>query len=219
MTFNDFKNLFYQPKEEELRLLNLYRLENPNNLLEEEFEKIEKEMENKKENTISDQYLDFKLWYAGFPSREESFAEYLINKLKGRKCTKILNVGCGRKPVLSEILENEGYEVYNIDPKLEINGRRFFKMKFNYNLNFAEHFDLVIGQEPCEATEHIIRYCDRKKIPFYIVLCGVPHDSIDGEKFESAEKWYEYLEHLSENIEFEYPDLLPIWEQRAIFKM
>lgn len=66
---------------DELRRLSLYQQSNPNELLEEQFLKIKKEIEYPEPNTISDEYFDFLLWSNGYLSRQKSFANFIAKKL------------------------------------------------------------------------------------------------------------------------------------------
>ena len=73
----------------------------------------------------------------------------------------------------------------------------------SYEIPFAikkmletKKYDAVIAQEPCEATEHIIRACLMAAKPFVISLCGTPHALISGEEPETLQEWYAYLSEL-----------------------
>ena len=54
-------------------------------------------------------------------------------------------------------------------------------------------YDAVITQEPCDAAERIIKACTGQKVPFCVILCGVPHTRLTGELDEDAYAWYAYL--------------------------
>ena len=64
---------------------------------------------------------------------------------------------------------------------------------FHYENTDVSGYDAVIAQEPCEATEHIIRACLMATKPFIISLCGIPHALISGEMPETLNEWHEYL--------------------------
>ena len=69
---------------------------------------------------------------------------------------------------------------------------------FDYKKTSILDFDLIVGLEPCDATEHIIRSSMEHSISFAISLCAVEHDGIDGHKFANKEEWYKYLLSLTD---------------------
>ena len=79
---------------DELRRIEEYKKSNPNELTPQQFKKLEHEIEYPNRYTISDEYVDFKLWMRGETSRQEKFAKFIVKRLK--KGTKILEVGGGR---------------------------------------------------------------------------------------------------------------------------
>lgn len=181
-----------------------YKKENPNELTEEQFKKIEKEIAKRKKNIVSDEYFDFMLWMRGFQSRQDYFSKYVLKRLNKKNAKKVLEVGCGRTYRLSKILQQKGFEMTCIDPKVELSDEKLGivvkKEMFDYNYDLS-NYDFVIAQEPCDATEHIVRACIKQNKPFIIALCGVPHKLISGEEFEEVIDWYKYLINISENNE------------------
>lgn len=205
---------------DELKHLRFYRLSNPNELTQNQFLKLENEIKHPKSNTISDEYLDFKLWYNGYSSRITLFANFLhsrfcsLSQKTSKEVISILEVGCGKTAKLSQQLASKGYEMTCIDPKLELtdcNEIKTIKGEFDYQSFDLSDFDCVIAQEPCAATEHVIRACIEQKVPFIISLCGVPHTLISGEKPEDVYKWYYYLLNISpHNIHIEFLNIIPL---------
>lgn len=188
---------------DELKALSLYRLNNPNELTPSQFQKLEIEIKQPQPNTISDEYADFKLWRSGYPSRQHLFKDLLSSQFRKKNISKILEVGCGRTAKLSKLLASEGYDVTCIDPKLEIPedsaNLKGIKDVFDYQTFDLSGFDFVVAQEPCEATEHIVRACINCNVPFIISLCGVPHTLISGETPDNVYEWYGYLLKISPN--------------------
>ena len=173
-----------------------YKKINPHELTALEFVQLEKELLKPNSKLDSDQHLDFLLWCNGYPSRQELFAKYLIKFLPQKTGTKILEVGCGRTAKLSRILSEKGFLMTCIDPKVNssfLNGVTSIKAKFNYQKFDLSEYDFIIAQEPCDATEHIIRACITQNKPFMISLCGTPHKLLSGETPTSYEDWYNYL--------------------------
>lgn len=200
----------------QLQRFKFYRELNPNELSTKQFSDLEEELRGPKYNVISDEYIDFKLWMMGIPSRQESFAKYIENKLPKNNKAKILEVGCGRTGRLSRILGKKGFNITGIDPKVEIlslTNIKFIKEEFKYDTFNLSEYDFVIAQEPCDATEHIVKACVNYKVPFIMSLCGVPHKLISGDLPEDEKEWYEYLINISkEELKLRYVSLDPLTE-------
>jgi len=194
-----------------LQRIKLYKELNPNELTPQQFKLLEKEIKEP-EDLISDEYLDFKLWSRGLPSRQELFASFIEKKLE--RYAKVLEVGCGRTGRLSRILSTKGFEMTAIDPKLEVQSDaniEFIKGKFNYKEIDLTKYDYVIAQEPCDATEHIVRACIAQNKPFIVSLCATPHKLISGEMPKDVHKWWDYLVSIdSSKVRLRYISLDPL---------
>ena len=179
-----------------------YKKRNPNELTGEQFKRIEEEMKNPKEGMISDEYFDFKLWDLGFCSRQEYFAKYVATRLVRNNAKKVLEVGCGRTCRLSKLLEKRGFEMTCIDPKVDFSEKSNHivvkNQKFDYTYDLSD-YDYVIAQEPCDATEHIVKACVEQKKPFIISLCRSPHTLICGKQMKDVSDWHQYLRNISGN--------------------
>lgn len=206
--------------QDELKHLRFYRLFNPNDLTQLQFLKLENEIKHPKPNIISDEYLDFRLWYNGFQSRISYFSSFInarlysLSQKTSKEVISVLEVGCGKTAKLSQLLSSKGYEMTCIDPKLELTNCKEIKTikgEFHYPNFDLSNFDCVIAQEPCAATEHVIRACSEQEVPFIISLCGVPHTLISGQKPNDVYKWYYYLLDLfPHNINIEYLSIMPL---------
>ena len=193
---------------DELLRLEAYKRSNPNELTVQQFLMLEKEIKHPDSETISDEYFDFKLWYRGLPSRQERFADLLVRRLPKTEGLRVLEVGCGRTAKLSRILSQKGFVMTCIDPTLEksyCDGIEGIKGKFDYKRIDLSTYDYVIAQEPCDATEHVVRACISQHKPFIMALCGVPHKLLSGETPKNINEWYSYLVNISKNeIKFSY---------------
>ena len=156
------------------------------------------------------------MWNNGFPSRQENFAKFIAKKLSNKGVSKILEVGCGRTARVSRILSEKGFIMTCIDTKLEIQDNddiEYIKGQFNYKNFDLTKYDYVIAQEPCDATEHVVRACTNQHIPFIMSLCGVPHRLISGKMPKDVYEWYEYLLNIApENLKLRYIRLDPLLE-------
>ena len=199
---------------DELHRIQSYKKLNPNELTTQQFLKLEQEIKHSKPGIISDERFDFKLWCIGYPSRQESFATFIEKKLSGKEDAKILEVGGGRTGRLSRLLSEKGFKMTCIDPKLELassDSIECIKGKFDYKAFDLSIYDYVIAQEPCEATEHVVRACINQDVPFFMTLCGVPHRLISGKTPKDVDEWYNYLLNIaSEKVRLRYIALDPI---------
>lgn len=146
--------------------------------------------------------------------RHETFINYLIKKYNSKKHPNVLDVGAGRLCNLSSALGAKGFKTTAIDPKIRLNSNEIKARKIKniikqpfYCDEYSDgsgtnvnQFDLLVGLEPCDATEHIIRQGLKYEKPFEISLCYQAHDALNGQKFETPEDWYEYLQQISTEI-------------------
>lgn len=195
--------------------VDLYKQTNPNELSPAQFLKLEREIfSTRLSSTMSDECCDFLLWLHGLPSRQESFAEFLVKKLPSDPNIQVLEVGGGRTYRLSRLLSQKGLKLTCIDPKLDLNLKgnvKLIKDKFDHKKFDLSPYDYVVAQEPCDATEHIVRACVSQKKPFIISLCGVPHKLLSGKMPASADEWYDYLVNIaSSEVKFRSLNLCPL---------
>lgn len=178
-----------------------YRKENPLELSPQQLEKIELDILKPRTGIVSDEYVEFILWTKGFKSRQEYFSNCVDLLFPLSRSGKLLEVGCGRTARLSRLLAQKGYQMTAIDPQIiphyiQNTGINCIQDAFVHGQIDLSPYDGVIAQEPCEATEHIIRACVARKKPYFISLCGVPHRLINGEMPEDVFAWYDYLQEI-----------------------
>lgn len=173
--------------------------------------------------TVDDEVYDFllSLKVDNRRSREDVFASHLNQKYSHLKFRKILDVGAGRMCKLSAVLSKCGFKMYAIDPNIRLAPQEASKLKINSISKkkflcdeFAgdgkgtnvQNYDLIVGLEPCDATEHIIRQALEYDKPFEILLCAAQHDALDGTKFKSYLEWYEHLKEISPQVKITKKD-------------
>lgn len=199
-----------------------YKKLNPNELTPQQFRILENEIKTPEERTISDEYVDFQLWCNGLPSRQESFANFIAKKLSKNQGARVLEVGCGRTAKLSRILSDKGFKMTGIDPKVELQSNAdmiYIKDHFDYAKFDLTEYDYVIAQEPCEATEHVIRACIAQNKPFIMSICGTPHRLISGETPKDAYKWWDYLINIGKSeVRFRRISLDPLFYTPILLK-
>ena len=195
------------------QLLRIYKNVNPNELSSQQLRELEKEIKIKDSRIISDEYVDFKLWMQGLPSRQESFAKFLEKRIPKKEELRILEVGCGRNGKLSRILGKKGFDITGIDPQVEMlscGNTKFIKERFEHTKFDLSTYHFVIAQEPCDATEHVVRSCVRQRTPFIMALCGTPHKLISGVMPKNEQEWYQYLLNISvKDLKLNYIKLDP----------
>lgn len=189
--------------------------ENPLEFIEEQLEKIEDDITKPSNGVVSDEYVDFILWTRGLKSRQEYFVEYIEKLFPPEKYPKLLEVGCGRTARLSKLLDEKGYQMCAMDPQIvpesvEVHNISCMQDYFAFEKTDITAFDGIVAQEPCDATEHIIRECVAQKKDFVVSLCGVEHRLISGEMPENVLEWYRYLEKIGgDKCTLVRPKLIP----------
>lgn len=168
--------------------------------------------------TIDDEVYDFlvSLKIDGRKAREDVFASHIVQKYSNIKFRKILDVGAGRMCKLSNVLSRYGYRMYAVDPNIRLTPKEAGKLKLasiSKNRFLCDEFstdgkgtniknyDLIVGLEPCDATEHIIRQALKYDKPFEVLLCAAQHDALDGTTFKSYLEWYEHLKGISQEVQ------------------
>lgn len=166
----------------------------------------------KQDKAITDEVFDFLVSEKLIKNepRTQTFIRHLISKYNSSY--KVLDVGAGRMCNLSTELGKRGFKVVSMDPKIRLKDseikackiQRIIKRPFccdEYGKGTdISHFDLIVGLEPCDATEHIIRQGLKYNKPFEVSLCYQAHDALSGQKFATPEDWYEYLQQISNEI-------------------
>lgn len=179
----------------------LYKNANPHELTPKQLIDLENELKKPDPYVSSDQYLDFILWSRGLPSRQQSFAQFISKKLAKFPDARILEVGCGRTAILSRLLAEKGFNMTCLDKIVEpdlTNGVPAIRDTFDYRTFDLSNYDIIIAQEPCDATEHILRACKEQNKMFFMSLCGVPHKIIDGDMPKDYQAWYNHLLKVSD---------------------
>lgn len=166
--------------------------------------------------TIDDEVYDFlvQCHLVKNEPREDIFMRYLLAKYVSFRGKHVLDVGAGRVCALSNVLAKKGAKVTAMDTNIRQDSKILQKVKITGIKKLfvcdefsktgtgtnIQRFDLIVGQEPCDATEHIIRQALKYNKPFDISLCASPHKSLDGRTFETYEQWYEHLAGISNEV-------------------
>ena len=170
----------------------------------------------RKNGVIADEVFDF-LVQRGLiynEPREQSFTSHLIKKYGSLKGVKVLDVGAGRICVLSKAISEKGAKVTAMDTNIRLTEKELEKLNITIVKKlfrcdeFARNgvgtnvgrYDLILGLEPCGATEHIIRQALKYDKPFDITLCATPHKGLRSETFKTYMEWYEHLSKISKEV-------------------
>ena len=177
------------------RTLAMFLKENPFDYDAEQLCRLKQEIDHPQDGRSSDEKINCLLWQRGQKSRQESFCSYVVRNFPCRRYPHLLEGGGGRQARLSQLLAQQGYQMSAIDPKLQripahVEG---IVASFHHARTPISSYDAVIAQEPCDATEHIVRSCIRERKDFVISLCAEAHRLISGEQPDSVEAWYRYL--------------------------
>ena len=145
----------------------------------------------------------------------------------------ILEIGAGNIPILIKYLEEEKINVDIVEPNIifdNIIKGKIIKEKFTEKTNIS-NYDLIIGYNPCQATESIIKNAIKHNKDFCIALCGC---CFLPEKYtnRTPEKWHKYLldvakkinkdnyiikfEYFGDNYKIEYPIIVGKCKQKIL---
>ena len=171
---------------------------------------------SRKDKTIADEVFDFLVveQLVNNKPRTEGFITYLISKYNRQQTRKVLDVGAGRMCPISTELGKKGFSVTAMDPKIRLNTnelksrniKQIIKKPFycdefsNIGTNIS-NYNLLVGLEPCDATEHIIRQGLKYDKPFEVSLCYQAHKGLDGQTFATPEDWYKHLKRISTEVD------------------
>lgn len=198
---------------------NLWLKENPLLLTSQEKHKFLMDLDDyleKNNGVLADEVFDFlvqKKLVENEP-REKTFIDYLLAKYKTLNNAKVLDVGAGRICSLSKSIAEQGGKATAMDTNIRLNNAEIKRLNIEaVRKNFRcdefskngegtniQNFDLVVGLEPCGATEHIIRQALKHDKPFDISLCAAPHKALNGEHFNSYLEWYNHLKNISKEV-------------------
>lgn len=130
-----------------------------------------------------------------------SYKEFIKIIQKHFNKKKILEVGAGTIPILAKYLEIEKYNIDIIDPNIifdNITKGKIINDYFDRKTDIS-NYDLIIGYNPCKATEDIIINSIESKKDFCIALCGccfLPKSF----KERSPKIWHNYLIDLAKKL-------------------
>ncbi|MDR0850036.1 MAG: hypothetical protein LBN07_00950 [Christensenellaceae bacterium] len=191
-------------------ILNAYININPRQLSETEIQVLIEDFEAIKSGELdvpSELLYDFFAFGKLVPSRHTTFADDIASKYPAERFLRVLEIGAGKQCLLSKTLVKKGYYVTSMDPQILIDENRAAKKGFIVTKDYfrcdefspdsigtdISSYDLIVAQQPCGATEHIIRQCLKNNKPFEIKLCGDAHPHLSGEEDDTLEEWYNYL--------------------------
>lgn len=114
----------------------------------------------------------------------------------------ILEVGAGTIPILAKYInDNHKCNLTLIEPNIifeDLLECNIIKEKFTNQTDISK-YDLIIGYNPCQATENIIRNSIEQNKNFCIALCGccfLPENYTD----RTPKTWHKYLIELASQL-------------------
>lgn len=143
------------------------------------------------------------------PDRFNYYLEFIkiIQKYFALENKKVLEVWAGSLPILASYLESKALSYDIMDPGtiledvVGIKGR-VIKEKFSLATNITD-YDLLIGYNPCAATESMIRNCLKNHKEFIIALCGCAFLP-ENYKVRTNKQWQKYLLQIIEKSGQDY---------------
>ena len=143
------------------------------------------------------------------PDRFNYYLEFIkiIQKYFALENKKVLEVGAGSLPILASYLGSKALSYDIMDPGtilediVGIKGK-VIKEKFSLATNIT-YYDLLIGYNPCAATESMIRNCLKNHKEFIIALCGCAFLP-ESYKVRTNKQWQKYLLQIIEKSGQDY---------------
>lgn len=143
------------------------------------------------------------------PARFNYYQEFIkiIQKYFSLENKKVLEVGAGSLPILASYLESEALSYDVIDPGIILEDvvglkGRVIKEKFSLTTNITD-YDLLIGYNPCGATEAMIKNCLKNHKEYIIALCGCAFLP-ESYKTRTNKEWQKYLFQIIEKLGQDY---------------
>ena len=143
------------------------------------------------------------------PDRFNYYLEFIkiIQKYFALENKKVLEVGAGSLPILASYLESKALSYDIMDPGTILEDVvgikcRVIKEKFSLATNITD-YDLLIGYNPCAATESMIRNCLKNHKEFIIALCGCAFLP-ENYKVRTNKQWQKYLLQIIEKSGQDY---------------
>lgn len=126
-----------------------------------------------------------------------AFYNYLRSNFDLNK--NILEVGSGTIPILVTYLNKDNVTLMDKNLIEEFyKDYNYIKETFNVDTNIDD-YDLIIGYNPCQATESIIRNAIQNNKNFSIALCGCCFLPNEYEE-RTSQKWHEYLYNIANEL-------------------
>jgi hypothetical protein len=143
--------------------------------------------------------------------RFDRFANLVLSLYPYRDLS-IADVASG-KGYLSMDLNQLGYNNISLfDTRARIAKYNRLRIKYSQRLftyTCKERFDIIIGMHPDEATDHIILYAVRNRIPFIVCPCCVKPSASQFNQNYKFWNWVAHLENLAKGFTIK-KQLLPI---------
>lgn len=143
------------------------------------------------------------------PTRFNYYQEFIkiIQKHFSLENKKVLEVGAGSLPILASYLESSALSYDVMDPGIILEDvvglkGRVIKEKFSLTTNITD-YDLLIGYNPCGATEAMIKNCLKNHKEFIIALCGCAFLP-ESYKKRTNKEWQKYLFQIIEKLGQDY---------------
>ena len=114
----------------------------------------------------------------------------------------ILEVGSGSIPILAHSIENKYKKKVDIQDPITLFANytkgNIYKDLFNESTDIS-NYDLIIGYNPCEATENIIINAIKNKKDFSVATCGCCHLP-SKYKEKNPNLWHQYLIDIAQKL-------------------
>lgn len=135
----------------------------------------------------------------GDSHRFSKFVDLIAYQFPNRDI-RIADVASGNGGLQQELRQRKYTNIISWDKrKRNAKNRGIYKYGY-FTKDCKEKYDLVIGMHPDEATDHIIMFCVKNKVPFVICPCCVKPSAIQYNGSSDFDSWVKHLEHLASDF-------------------
>jgi len=146
----------------------------------------------------------------GDPARFAAFADAIQDRWPDRDL-RIADVAGGKGALRAE-LYTRGYRRVKVVDRRRGKTHRDHYLYGRFTDHYPDAFQVVVGMHPDQATDQIVAYATRRRVPFAVVPCCVMPSAFafDGPRHRSA--WVRHLAEVAAGRRFDVVEReLPIW--------
>ena len=146
----------------------------------------------------------------GDPLRFRLFADLIETRFHRFKDSPVADVAGGKGHLKAALYLRGWRHVTTIDARHRLAKGRPGQHYAKFTMHAWQHYSLVIGMHPDEATDHIILYAAKHLIPFAVCPCCIKPSAINFDGRQTKASWIEHLVKLAMTTHTVSRDYLPM---------